>query len=423
MDNDTFNQTKITLNTNGDNKDVAKDDENVVDDDDDDPIMGNEIKNQQQYGFQVPKENSKLLLNKTTALKGATIATETAAAIRTIETTKYLETKEKPIEYENENYKPKNHYNQNRYHYHKHYKHNHKTNHLYEYLLTTLKFNQGNSFYLNNKLKTIIEKDAMDNDAKQNEYNERQTDKDLKEEEEKKNEEKPKNNDSTKEKFQMKYVPAITPSFGFSNGWLGQLPQFQIPTLLPQQQLQLFLQQPMQQQQQEQQQQSTIFTTASLLPQEYHHLSDYRFLFNAERHTEFYLHTLTNPPDYIATAAAAAVATKDAATQTTTTTTLASFEESEDTDEDVDDDVYYDNDYFNDNDDDDNVKDDEKLSTTMLNLTNPRVLNVVTDTIGAVFGVNTRPVAGIQGIHIEEIELYNGLSLRQSRFNPFNPCR
>lgn len=415
MDKDTFNQTKITLNTNGDNKDVAKDDENVVDDDDDDPIMGNEIKNQQQYGFQVPKENSKLLLNKTTAVKGATIATETAA-IRTIETTKYLKTKQKPIEYENENYKPKNHYNQNRYHYHKHYKHNHKTNHLYDYLLTTLKFNQGNSFYLNNKLKTIIEKDAMDNDAKQNEYNERQTDKDLKEEEEKKHEEKPKNNDNIKEKFQMKYVPAITPSFGFSNGWLGQLPQFQIPTLLPQQQLQLFLQQPMQQQQQEQQQQSTIFTTASLLPQEYHHLSDYRFLFNAERHTEFYLHTLTNPP-------AAAVATKDAATQTTTTTTLASFEESEDTDEDVDDDVYYDNDYFNDNDDDDNVKDDEKLSTTMLNLTNPRVLNVVTDTIGAVFGVNTRPVAGIQGIHIEEIELYNGLSLRQSRFNPFNPCR
>lgn len=421
MDNDTFNQTKITLYTNGDNKDVAKDDENVVDDDDD-PIMGNEIKNQQQYGFQVPKENSKLL-NKTTALKGATIATETAAAIRTIETTKYLKTKQKPIEYENENYKPKNHHNQNRYHYHKHYKHNHKTNHLYDYLLTTLKFNQGNSFYLNNKLKTIIEKDAMDNDAKQNEYNERQTDKDLKEEEEEKqHEEKPKNNDNIKEKFQMKYVPAITPSFGFSNGWLGQLPQFQIPTLLPQQQLQLFLQQPMQQQQQEQQQQSTIFTTASLLPQEYHHLSDYRFLFNAERHTEFYLHTLTNPPDYIATAAAA-VATKDAATQTTTTTTLASFEESEDTDEDVDDDVYYDNDYFNDNDDDDNVKDDEKLSTTMLNLTNPRVLNVVTDTIGAVFGVNTRPVAGIQGIHIEEIELYNGLSLRQSRFNPFNPCR
>ncbi|XP_028898953.1 uncharacterized protein LOC114804495 [Zeugodacus cucurbitae] len=68
-----------------------------------------------------------------------------------------------------------------------------------------------------------------------------------------------------------------------------------------------------------------------------------------------------------------------------------------------------------------------------------RVLNVVTNSIGAVFGANPpTTAAGVTPnsasttttsahaapiIRVEEVQLYNGKSLRQSRFNPFNPTR
>lgn len=389
---DTLNQTKITLNNTWHYKDAK-----------DDPITESEIKQkllqQQQQQQQMAKGNGKLLLLNTTAMTNSS--------------SKYLTTNQKPLNDENKvkQLEPKNHQhnrNSNSNHFHQHYS------------TTTLKFNKGNNennennhdnFHLNNKLKTITE-DERERDVKENAHNEHNVDPTGK------REKMVQNDDNLKEKYQTKYYVATN---SLSSGWLGQLPQIQLQP----QQLQLFMQQPQLQQEQSSLSSVAAATAAgSLLPQEYHHLSDYRFLFNAERHTNFYLHTLTQP-DYVA------VATKEAAAAVATTATLASFKQDVaqniyDTDDDDDDDYYYNYNYYEDDDNDNeynNDDNDEMEMETMVNLTNPRVLNVVTDTIGAVFGVNTRPVAGIQGIHIEELELYNGLSLRQSRFNPFNPCR
>ncbi|XP_050327692.1 uncharacterized protein LOC126757653 [Bactrocera neohumeralis] len=123
------------------------------------------------------------------------------------------------------------------------------------------------------------------------------------------------------------------------------------------------------------------------------HLQDYTFFFNAERHTVFQLHT---------------------------------------------------NNYHNINERSDSqpVGRVPALTETVA-AGSERVLNVVTNTIGAVFGANPFPTtAGATAnsasatatgatvsahaaptMKVEEVQLYNGKSLRQSRFNPFNPTR
>uniref|UniRef100_A0A034WKZ5 Putative phospholipase A1 magnifin n=1 Tax=Bactrocera dorsalis TaxID=27457 RepID=A0A034WKZ5_BACDO len=123
------------------------------------------------------------------------------------------------------------------------------------------------------------------------------------------------------------------------------------------------------------------------------HLQDYTFFFNAERHTVFQLHT-NNYHNINTRSDSQAVARVPALAET-----VAAGSE--------------------------------------------RVLNVVTNTIGAVFGANPLPTtAGATAnsasatttgasvsahaaptMQVEEVQLYNGKSLRQSRFNPFNPTR
>ncbi|KNC24335.1 hypothetical protein FF38_04620 [Lucilia cuprina] len=363
------------------------------------------------------------------------------------ETTKYLTTNQKHLNAKQQQQEPKDQQLE---------QNSNQLQHHYPTTATTLEFNNTNNennhdyFNLNNKLKTITEDEmAKEIDAKETKQSGKYNDNNGKHAEQKQKEEEEEVKQKFKENLQTKYY---VPLNSFSNDWLGHLPQFQLQP----RQLQLFLQQPQLQQEQSTSAsssstaaaatQSTLAAAvASLLPQEYHLLSDYSFLFNAERHTGFYLHTLTQQQDYMAVATKQASSQPPppaAATAAASAATLASFkqdvaqdlyndEDYYDADDDVDnndDEDYYYN--FYDPDEDADANDDENVNAsetdameTMVNLTNPRVLNVVTDTIGAVFGVNTRPVAGIQGIHIEEIQLYNGLSLRQSRFNPFNPCR
>ncbi|XP_014100217.3 uncharacterized protein [Bactrocera oleae] len=123
------------------------------------------------------------------------------------------------------------------------------------------------------------------------------------------------------------------------------------------------------------------------------HLQDYTFFFNAERHTVFQLHTNNYNNINEKSNSQTVVRVPDLAE------TVAAGSE--------------------------------------------RVLNVVTNSIGAVFGAN--PLSTTAGgtansasttatgatmcahaastIKVEEVQLYNGKSLRQSRFNPFNPTR
>ncbi|CAD6996071.1 unnamed protein product [Ceratitis capitata] len=146
------------------------------------------------------------------------------------------------------------------------------------------------------------------------------------------------------------------------------------------------------------------------------HLQDYTFFFNAERHTVFHLHTSNNYYNGITDKSSSRFST----VWPTFAETVAAGSE--------------------------------------------RILNVVTDPIGAVFAVNTpttiktktsttsssavstkNTVSNRTGItsafttttaytappslpppatiKVEEVQLYNGQSLRQSRFNPFNPTR
>ncbi|XP_036328652.1 DEP domain-containing protein DDB_G0279099, partial [Rhagoletis pomonella] len=129
------------------------------------------------------------------------------------------------------------------------------------------------------------------------------------------------------------------------------------------------------------------------------HLQDYTFFFNAERHTVFQLHTNDD----------------------------------------------------NNNNNTNQIANNNAMPTSLVSTVTAnggRVLNVVADSIGAVFGVNT-PTTGTTAattdtvaaastaaatasnsatplspqIKVEEVQLYNGKSLRQSRFNPFNPTR
>ncbi|XP_017479456.1 PREDICTED: phospholipase A1-like [Rhagoletis zephyria] len=141
---------------------------------------------------------------------------------------------------------------------------------------------------------------------------------------------------------------------------------------------------------------ATQLPAAAIAPQhDQLHLQDYTFFFNAERHTVFQLHTIRHNNN-----------TNQIANNNAMPTSL--------------------------------------VSTVTAN--GGRVLNVVADSIGAVFGVNT-PTSGTTAattdtvaaastaaarqtatplptpIKVEEVQLYNGKSLRQSRFNPFNPTR
>lgn len=119
-----------------------------------------------------------------------------------------------------------------------------------------------------------------------------------------------------------------------------------------------------------------------------HPFADYRLLFNAERYTEFYLYTLTRPHEITQKISLMGTRIRHEDATSTRTSFTAHY----------------------------------PLNASMAH-DGGRVLNIVSDTIGAVFGVNVPPVASMQGIHLEPLQLYNSRSLRQSRFNPFNPTR
>lgn len=137
---------------------------------------------------------------------------------------------------------------------------------------------------------------------------------------------------------------------------VGQLPQNEIKIRQQQHQQQQQLQSKLEQEQ------------PSFLPQEYHHLSDYRLLYNADKETKFLLYTV-----------------RQAQSHEQKTNSLS------------------------------------PTNASILSSSYSKFFNIFSGTITSAFIGPVLPVA--DNIQIEEIELYNGKSLRQSKFNPFNPTR
>ena len=449
---DGLNQNQITLNPIKDdhydddaNHNVVNDG-NAIIDNNDDPIMTWRIQqNQQRQHETVFKEKLKSLLKVATATVNTTTRTTIPTTNLSINnkknekvtstTSHHLQQERLPLNFNNENKC-------------QHFVNNNADEPEPEPEPKPNETNHGNEaadVQLNNKLKNDFKQTADDDDEKRGEGdksitanttvifndNEYETQenvgqplnafKNLQAKQTKEEQLRPEesggeaeNVDNFKGKYPTKYYASSVYSLSNTAFLLGQLPQLQLQP----QQLQLFPQQ---------QQQPTATSSSTLLPpQEYHHLADYRFLFNPERHTEFFLHTLSTTANnrHLQQQRQRTYDLSDADDTTlaiTTTEEIVSYDTTTlpSTTNNI-------NDINNDNDNDDdkdlNENDENGLGMAM-NLTNARFLNVVTDTIGAAFGVNTRPVAGTQGIHTEEIELYNGMSLRQSRFNPFKPCR
>ncbi|XP_073819401.1 uncharacterized protein [Musca autumnalis] len=230
-------------------------------------------------------------------------------------------------------------------------------------------------------------------------------------------------NNNNKSLQQLKYL-----KLDEGNGLLplsfGQLPQFQQQQ---QQDRKLFSPSPT-----ENLQQQTIAANASSFSDDYHQkqqqqqLADYRLFFNAEYHTEFYLYTVknTNNNDI-----------RNMKPHILTTTPREKMNKNQIPESDTVENSQHSLSALN-----MAITISSSSSTNISNTPLPetnltkhplngerhhqRVLNVVTDTISSVFGVNTRPVAdSIPGIHFEQLQLYNARALRQSHFNPFNPTR
>ncbi|XP_061395386.1 uncharacterized protein LOC133330999 [Musca vetustissima] len=166
-----------------------------------------------------------------------------------------------------------------------------------------------------------------------------------------------------------------------------------------------------QQQQQQPAATTTAFSIASFSSD--HHLPtvDYRFLFNAESHTEFYLYTKNHNNNNFQGPHISATTKEEEQMKKSQIPESGSKEMSRNSLNALNDTI---------------SSRSSPLPVTIqpANGERQRVLNVVTDTISSVFGVNTRPVAdSIPGIHSEQLQLYNARALRQSRFNPFQPTR